>query len=151
MEQPSREVGGALGALGALEARLGALEAEGAEKDRAIRVLGLVKAALVARVGAWGRAHAAGLSPGAHAELAAIVRDCGGGDLAPLKEPTLQDPQGPGATSPAENAVASSALERENDGLRSALEECFQLLRRTEGSLEGLVKGSEGWRYPTVR
>ena len=146
MEQPSREVGGALGALGALEARLGALEAEGAEKDQAIHVLGLVKAALVARVGAWGRAHAAGLSPGAHAELAAIVRDSGGGDLAPLKEPTPQDPQGPGAASPADNAVASSALERENDGLRSALEECFLLLRRTEGSLEGLVQGSEGWR-----
>ena len=146
MEQPSREVGGALGALGALEARLGALEAEGAEKDQAIHVLGLVKAALVARVGAWGRENAAVLPPGAHEELAAIVRDSGGGDLGPLHEPTLRDPRGPGAASPADDAAASGAPESVNDGLRSALEECFKLLQRTEGSLEGLARGSEEWR-----
>ena len=142
--------GGALVVLGDLGARLEALEAEGAEKDRAIRVLGLVKTALVGRFGAWGREHAAGLSPAAHAELAAILRDCDGGDLAPAGACESHGGLSAGKGARDGKTVDAETEYAEKKELQNALEACFELLQTTEASLGGLVGEAEGWREGPV-
>ena len=138
--------GGALVVLGDLGARLEALEAEGAEKDRAIRVLGLVKTALVGRFGAWGREHAAGLSPAAHAELAAILHDCDGGDLAPAGACESHGGLSAGRGARDGKTVDADTAYAEKKELQNALEACFELLQTTETSLGGLVGEAGGWR-----